>query len=125
MDEKEEWKKLKTVIKIDSERYIKSEKKSTKETRYYISSLPADAEKINSAIRKHWFVENKLHWTLDVIFGEDASQKRKKNSAANFSIINKIAMSLLSKDKTVKLSMRAKRYRASMDQELREKILKI
>jgi predicted transposase YbfD/YdcC len=125
MDEKEEWKKLKTVIKIDSERYIKSEKKSTKETRYYISSLPADAEKINNAIRKHWFVENKLHWTLDVIFGEDASQKRKKNSAANFSIINKIAMSLLSKDKTVKLSMRAKRYRASMDQELREKILKI
>ena len=125
MDEKQQWEKLRTVVKLESERYIKSEKKTTKETRYYISSLPPDAEKINNAIRKHWSIENKLHWTLDVIFGEDASQKRLKNSATNFNIISKIAMTLLSREKTVKLSMRAKRFKASLDQSLREKILRI
>jgi predicted transposase YbfD/YdcC len=125
MDEKEDWEKLRTVVKIESERFIKREKKTTKETRYYISSLPPDAEKINNAIRKHWSIENKLHWTLDVVFGEDASQKRKKNSAINFNIINKIALALLAKEQTEKLSIRAKRYKASMDIGLREKILRI
>lgn len=123
-DIKQEWKTIKSVIRINSERYIKSTKKSSTETRYYISSLKADAKLINQAIRDHWTIENNLHWTLDVVFGEDASRKRKNNSAANFSLLTKIAMSMLAREDT-KMSMRAKRYQATISPQYREKVLKI
>lgn len=124
-DVKDDWKGLKTIIKIESECYIKSTGKVSNETRYYISSLKPDAKKINQAIRSHWSIENNLHWTLDVVFGEDASRKRKNNSAANFTILTKIAMALIARENSIKMSMRAKRYQATINPEFREKILKL
>jgi len=124
-DVKDEWKNLRTVIKIESERYIKNTGKTSTETRYYISSLRPDAKKINTAIRSHWSIENNLHWTLDVIFGEDASRKRNNNSAANFNILTKIAMALIARENSIKMSMRAKRYQATINPEFREKILNL
>jgi len=59
-----------SLVKIESERYHKSNGHSQQEIRYYISCLPADAAKINAAIRQHWEIKNQLHWTLDVAFGE-------------------------------------------------------
>jgi predicted transposase YbfD/YdcC len=55
--------------KIESKRYHKSNEQTNSQTRYYISSLVADAVKINAAIREHWGIEDCLHWTLDVAFG--------------------------------------------------------
>ena len=57
-------------------------------------SLKDSTEYFQKAIRSHWTIENKLHWTLDVAFSEDASRKRIGNSAQNFSMINKIALNL-------------------------------
>lgn len=51
----------KSIFYVESIREISN--KVTTETRYYISSLPANAEKLNSATRSHWAVENCLHWT--------------------------------------------------------------
>lgn len=63
------WLNLKSIIKIESVREFKnSDKPSEKTTRYYISSLEKDATYFQSAIRSHWAIENKLHWTLDVAF---------------------------------------------------------
>ncbi len=45
--------------------------KTTCEVQFYLSSLPADAQKIGNAIRKHWGIENQAHWILDVTFNED------------------------------------------------------
>ncbi len=50
------------------------------------------------SVRDHWSVENQLHWQLDVTFGEDAA-KRIRNAALNFSLINKIALSILKRYK--------------------------
>ena len=47
------------------------------------------------AIRDHWGIENGLHWGLDVIFAEDASQVRKDHAPQNLSLFNKIALNLL------------------------------
>ncbi|MDH6355822.1 putative transposase YbfD/YdcC [Dysgonomonas sp. PH5-45] len=66
-------------------------------TRYYISSLRADAKSLNSWVRQHWGIENKLHWMLDVTMGEDASRKRLKNSPENFSVVFKTALTMLKK----------------------------
>ena len=66
-----------TDIKIQSTREFKnSAKTKEKSIRYYISTLEASDEDFQKAIRSHWRIENKLHWMLDVVFGEDASRKR-------------------------------------------------
>jgi hypothetical protein len=64
IESKEEWTGLKTLVKIESERYIKGSGETGKETRLYISSLQADAGLINRSVRAHWGVENSLHWVL-------------------------------------------------------------
>lgn len=87
-----EWTKLQTVAKIVSTREVGSEKRT--EIRYYISSLPLDAQKIAQSIRNHWGIENTLHWGLDVVFHEDRCHIWKDNSPKNLATIRRIAFSL-------------------------------
>lgn len=92
------WKGTKTLVKIVSERYNKTlHKQEETAVRYYISSLKADADTFNRFVRSHWGIENRLHWLLDVCFGEDASRKRQENSPMNFSVVFKTALTMLKK----------------------------
>ncbi|CAD5255432.1 transposase (fragment) [Imperialibacter sp. 89] len=103
---------------------MKDSGKTEASIRYYISSLTQSAQQINTAIRDHWAIENKLHWVLDVVFNEDASRKRKGNSAANFNVITKVALSLL-EDCQIKLPRTQKRNRAAFNPAFREELLKV
>ncbi len=87
------WKALRSIIEIESTREIKGQ--VSVEKRYYISDLPANPELISHAIRQHWGVENKLHWVLDICFGDDQSRIRKGNAPSNMGIIKKTALNLL------------------------------
>ena len=69
------------------------------------------------SVRTHWSVENRLHWVLDVIFKEDESRARKDNHAQNLSRIRRLALNLVSQDKTNKKSLKSKRMRCSQDQD--------
>lgn len=110
------WDALQSIIKIESIREFKNSDKPTETaTRYYISSLKTDAESFQKAIRLHWGIENKLHWVLDVAFGEDASRKRTGNAAQNFSILGKMALNLLKKDTITKQGIKGKRLKAAYD----------
>lgn len=122
VDCRENWKSLNTIIKITATR--DTGKKQETETRYYISSAMDDARTFNANIRKHWGVENKVHWTLDVVFDEDRQRKRTKNAAQNFSFIRKIALNLLKQDKS-KGSMVTKRLKAGWDDSFSISLLKI
>lgn len=64
-------------------------------TRYFIISL-TDLDEFADSVRKHWSIENQLHWRLDVIFHEDASRARKDNFPLNLNILCKIALNLVS-----------------------------
>lgn len=115
LDEVElKWKNLVSIIKLTSTREIANKK--TEETRWFISSLNADAQLMNHSIRRHWEVENSLHWTLDVTFREDMQRKRNANAAQNFAIIQKIALNMIKSDKTTKDSLKSKRLRAGWDE---------
>ena len=118
------WAGFQTIVRIDSFRYIKSTGREEKETRLYISSLPANAELLGKSIRAHWGIENSLHWQLDVSFGEDKSRKRDGYSAQNFSIINRIALNLLKNEQSKKRSVKGKRLDAGWNNDYLIKILK-
>lgn len=122
-DVKQEWGSVKTIIKIAAERHTELSGKTSNEVRYYISSLDADAAKINRAVRSHWSIENKLHWNLDVVFGEDLSRKRIGHSAANYNVISKIALGLLEKEGSKQITKPNKRLYAAIDCEYRAKVL--
>nr|WP_320154002.1 ISAs1 family transposase [uncultured Draconibacterium sp.] len=124
IENKEEWTGLKSIVKIESTREFKNSDKPTEyATRYYISSLLAGAKELQSTIRSHWGIENKLHWILDVAFSEDASRKRAGNASQNFSILNKIALNLLKNDTSERQGIKGKRLKAAYDQNYLIKIL--
>jgi predicted transposase YbfD/YdcC len=110
------WPGLKSVTMIISTRECAGQE-ATVERRYYLSSLEANAEKIGSAIRFHWGIENSLHWVLDVHFREDQARNRKEHSAENMAIIRHMALNLLKKKQTSKkrVSIRSKRLLAGWD----------
>jgi predicted transposase YbfD/YdcC len=122
VDPNDEWKTLETLIRVNSYRKNRKTGKEEQEERFYISSSKKSAENILLATRKHWHIENKLHWVLDVQFGEDQAQKRERNAAANVSILRRAAINLMKKDKTFKNTRRA-RVHAILKTEFMEKLL--
>jgi predicted transposase YbfD/YdcC len=112
------WTNLKSVIRIESIREFKnSDKPNENAVRYYISSCKLEPKDFQQAIRSHWAIENKLHWVLDVAFNEDASRKRNKNAAQNYSILLKIALNLLKNEKTEKQGIKGKRLKAGWNED--------
>jgi hypothetical protein len=75
------WAGLRSIAMVVSTRIIDG--KESKFTRYYISSLLSNAECILQVVRKHWAIENELHWILDVDLNEDCSRVRKDQSPEN------------------------------------------
>jgi len=112
-----QWASLQAIVRIESERFHKATEKTETEIRYYITSLASDATRLNRAIRQHWGIENKLHWVLDVGFGEDLDRKRAGHAAQNFSVLNRIALNLLKQDKSSKRGIHGKRLKAGWDNE--------
>src|SRR5258708_25099165 len=118
-----EWASLQGLVRIQAERYHKATGQSEKQTRYYITSLPPEAARLNHVIRQHWGIENKLHWVLDVGFGEDLSRKRQGHTAQNFSPLNRIALNLLKQDKSSQRGIKDKRLKEGWDHSYLLKVL--
>jgi len=123
-DDYKDWPGLKTLVRIKATRIEKQTGKEEHSVRYYISSKGAHAKKFNQNIRSHWAIENKLHWVLDVNFKEDSSRKRKGNSAQNFGIISKVALTLIDRY-PAKKPKTWKRLKAALNDQVREEMLKI
>jgi predicted transposase YbfD/YdcC len=120
-----EWESLRGLVRIEAQRYHKATGKTEREIRYYITSLKPDAKRLNCVIRQHWGIENKLHWVLDVGFGEDLSRKRAGHAAQNFSVLNRIALNILKQEKTSNRGIKGKRLKAAWDHPYLLKLLGI
>ena len=122
LKEHHHWHGLKTIIKIESEVEIKGQK--TFETRYYITSLLPDPQKILTAIRSHWAVENSLHWVLDMSFGDDQSRIRKGAAPENITVIKHLALNLLRQAQQKRQSIKRLRKTAGWDDNTLRNIIK-
>ena len=89
--------------------------KVCEESRYYLSSRRPSARKLGTFSRRHWSIENNLHWVLDVCFHEDQCRLRTGHSAENLALINRIGLTLLKADQTVKAGIACKRKTAGWD----------
>jgi predicted transposase YbfD/YdcC len=112
---KEGWKGVRSIAMVESERQV-GEQEASRERRYYISSLEADAKKLNRVIRSHWSIENSLHWVLDIAFREDDSRIRKDHGPENMTTLRHIALNLLKQDKSIKVGMKSKRKNAGWNE---------
>jgi len=125
IEKSSEWASLRGLVRIQSQRYHRVTGKIEREIRYYITSLNPDAARLNRVIRQHWGIENKLHWVLDVGFGEDLDRKRAGHSAQNFSLLNRIALNLLKQETTFKRGIKGKRLKAAWNHPYLLKLLGI
>jgi predicted transposase YbfD/YdcC len=120
-EDKSKWGKLTSFGMVESERQIGD--KTTRDTRYYISSLPSDAKTFAQASRGHWGIENGLHWCLDIAFREDESRIRIGHAATNLGIIRHFALNLIKQDKSRKVGVKASRKRAGWDETYLHRLL--
>lgn len=117
------WRSLRSIGMVESTREDKRTGEKTMEVRYYLSSLRGNAKEFGTAVRDHWSIENRLHWSLDMAFREDESRMRMGNSAENFALIRRLALSLLKKETTLKLGIKNKRLAAGWDEQYLLKLL--
>ena len=112
-----QWEGIRTFGYIDNWRIDKSTGEDVTERHYFITSLENDPKRILKFKRKHWGIENGLHWQLDVTFNEDDDRKR-KNSAQNYSLIAKMTLNILKnhQHKDKKASIKRKRMKAAWDE---------
>ena len=115
----EPWPHLGSVAVVESVRQDLGDPagRVTTERRHFVSSRAGtDAAAMAAAVRGHWSVENNLHWQLDVSFGEDECRIRVGHGAENFSRLRRMALNLLTRDRSVKVGIRGKRLKAACDE---------
>jgi predicted transposase YbfD/YdcC len=104
------WANLRSLVMVRAERRLAD--KTSVEVRYYLSSLPSNAAQLLHAVRRHWSIENQVHWILDVAFDEDQSRVRQGYAAQNFAVLRHIALNLLKQETSAKCGIKAKRKKA-------------
>jgi predicted transposase YbfD/YdcC len=118
----EEWPELRSLCKVRAERHHPDGTTQTEE-RLFLSSLKPDPERLLKAVRHHWHVENKLHWTLDVAFEEDDSRVRTGHAAQNMGVVRRLALSLLKQETSRSVGIKIKRKEAAWNPDYLLKVL--
>jgi predicted transposase YbfD/YdcC len=96
LDRPRQWKGLRCFVVLESERTISDQ--TTRQQRFYLSSLAPDAPRIARIIRSHWAIENRLHWCMDVCFNDDQMRARTKAAAHNLAVLKHITLNLIRLD---------------------------
>jgi predicted transposase YbfD/YdcC len=107
---------LRAVGRVESWRTVNG--KTTHEVRCYALSRKMPAYELLATVRRHWSIENDLHWQLDVLLGEDQLRGRKNNAPANHALLRRLTLNVLRADPE-KIPLSHKRLKARWaDQDL-------
>lgn len=119
----ENWPGLQSIAMVVSTRIIGE--KQTKHTRYYITTLASNAKRILHVVRRHWAIENELHWVLDVAMNEDNNRVHKDQGPENMAVLRHMALNLLKQEKTAKGGVHAKQLQAAWNNDYLRKLLSV
>jgi len=113
LTDRRRWAGLRSVLRVDSERTVGPH--TSRESRFFISSLAPDAAHLARIVRGHWAIENGLHWVLDVAMHQDQARIRTGHAPENLAILQHLALNLLKREHTEKLGIKNKRLAAGWD----------
>ena len=117
-----DWPGLGCFVRVRSVREIGG--KISREDRFWLCSLGGrDAERLLDLTRGHRSIENQLHWSLDVTFGEDHCRARKGHSAEHLSRVRGVALTLLKQETGFKGGIQRKRMRCAVDHDYLIRVL--
>src|SRR3954452_16679444 len=118
-----EWPDLRTLLAVETIRSVNGIDKIETEIRYFLTSCDDDPAVLAQAIRRHWSIENALHWVLDVSFREDDSRVRHRTAARNLALLRKIALNLVAADRSSQTSLRGRRKKAAWNDDYMLRII--
>ena len=121
--EYEKWEGLKSIGLV-KKTIEKADGNKVEEKRYYISSLLLNINEFSNAIRKHWNVENKLHWQMDFTFRSDGNTTMNKKALFNLQIIKKFCLTILNEVKKQK-NKSLKRIRKDIARNVEKETIKV
>jgi predicted transposase YbfD/YdcC len=115
------WTQLASIVMVQS---VRTEgHKTSKESRFYISSLTTSAKEMLHVVRSHWSIENSLHWVLDVVFREDECRVRKDNGPENLALLRHLALNIVRSDAASRTSLKRRRKQAGWDNNYLQQLL--
>ncbi len=110
-----DWPGLQQVLKLDRTVLNKTTGEIREETVYGVTSLTpprATPAQLNQLWRKHWTIENKVHWVRDVTLGEDLSTVRTGNAPHTMAALRNVALTALRFRKVKNIAAALRRYAA-------------
>jgi predicted transposase YbfD/YdcC len=112
----ERWPGLASLIKVTRQRTLLATDQTSTETAYYIgSATQVTAPEAGRRIRRHWSVENELHWVLDMAFREDDARHRARHLAENFTTLRHFALNLIKRFPERRIGIAGTRKHAGWD----------
>ncbi|MEG3069321.1 MAG: ISAs1 family transposase [Syntrophaceticus schinkii] len=126
VDAKRDWTKLIGIGMVLREvEYTAEPGKTTNETVFYVGSVGNVADFARAA-RTHWGVES-MHWSLDVIFGDDHNRTRETAAAQNLAIVKRMVFNTLKNETKIypKMSKPKKRVVAATDPSYRDVLINL
>ena len=117
-----QWKDLRSVGMVES--ILEMQGKLTRERRFFIASIGANAATFARAVRGHWAIENTLHWSLDVSFAEDQCRVRSGYAAENLAILRHMSINILKGETTKRRGIKGKQKNAGWDPSYLLKLLR-
>ena len=115
-----EWPDVAAVVQVNRERSAGGTNTST--SHYYVTSHRGSAEELGRLARRHWAVENELHWVLDMAFRKNSNRTAAGHAGANLGLVRRVAASLIQQDRA-RGSVKAKRLTAAWDESYLLKLL--
>lgn len=118
-----DWPGLRAIIALETIRQVRHQPGTHTEIRYYLTNCPDAPAVLIGAIRRHWAIENSLHWVLDVVFREDDARSRDRVATRSFAVLRKLAFNLLQQGKHQSGSLRARRRNAGWNDDYMTQLL--